>query len=436
MALTSELCWRGPALYGELLQDSSKQTLAFGLGNESSIYSALSMIDLGATDRALSNSFPFLAAAVSPNDLEIFANRPLHKDLNQRIWTNIAKGYKQPPFIRVASAAYEAGTIRFMNFISNSFCHNIRLERWGDFTIDDPARSIRRLNFDFTDEDLTIAVVYLNDSELTALIEELKRQKGNHLLIQVPLNDDNARFSTLTPQRTANIWRLSLEPGITNLPIIMVNWRNHGYPRISARFLPYDKMQSYDVVSIFAAHKKRISQLISKPLKVIPPAFQASTTSFRFTAMLQAHLMKLSSKADMAFLIDPDTGFFSDNIIFSGQPMLIQPNSRLRLVSIPGHELETLVNKLIKTQGTRPTGFAGIEYEHFAGKTRKLLINRQKISPTATYRLITNEHTLADQHYRSIFAQYKTDNRTGLTAWEVWTNNLKTLKISPKMLYN
>lgn len=436
LSITSELCWRGPALYRDLQKDSSKQTLAFGLGNESTIYSSLSVIDRGATDRGLTNNFSPLAAAVSPNDLEMFANTPLHQDLNQRIWTNIDRGYKQPPFIRVASAAYEAGTIRFMNFISKSFCENIRLERWGDFIVDDAARSMRRLDFDFADEDLTIAVVYLNDSELTALIKELKRQKGNHLLIQVPLHGDKGRFSTLTPERTANIWQLSLEPGVTTLPAIMVNWRNNGYPRISARFLPYDKMQPYDTTSIFAAHKKRISQLIGTPLKVIPPTFQASTTSFRFTPELHAHLMKLHSRADMAFIIDPDTGFFSDNIIFAGQTMLIQPNSRLRLISIPGHELENFVNKLIRMQGTRSTGIAGIEYEHFAGKTRKLLINGQRVSPAATYLLVTNEQTLADQYYRTTFAQHEIDARTGLTAWEIWASNLKTLKISQKMLYN
>ncbi|EKD80900.1 MAG: hypothetical protein ACD_39C02103G0002 [uncultured bacterium] len=429
-----DLCWRVVELLDSFRKLRDKDSLVIAPGNDSSIYSPVNYLFKGAMERELVGRCRPDAQGLSPNDLEMFADSGLSKEIRERVWTNHETLDQQTIFTPFRILKTGAQRIWFFNFISPDYCRYLPLSNWGNLEVDSPQRSLRRLAADFVDNDITISITYLNEREIRQLATELQNKPGWHLIIQIPLPGTRPLFSTIVPQQQDNLWFMSLAEGHRYLPLINIFRRNTGYPRLNLRRLPFSKSSDQRAEDLFGEARSRIKKIITQPLKVISPAFQATSSAFRFAGNMFAMLVRQASNSDVTFLRVPSMHHLVDNVICTGHILAVMDNDRVHSFRLSGKELFELATALVKDSDTRPTAVAGCEIVWFAGRISALKIAGQPYRPDRSYLVSTTEQTLSDPALKNLNSLQKMRGYEGSTLWNVWLNCLKSHTITNEQL--
>jgi len=434
LKITPDLCWRITGQLDSFRKLKDKDCLVIAPGNDSSIYSPVNYLFRGELERELIGRCRPDAWGTSPADLEMFAGSGLSQEIRQRVWTNHETIDRQTLFTPFTTHKVGNQRIWYFNFISPEYCRHLPLSNWGNFAADGPQRSLRRLNLNFTDNDITVSTVHLDRNEIELLLAEFKQTPGWHLVIQVASPDHPAIFSTSIPEQQGNTWLMSIENGHTHLPQVNIFRRNNGYPRLTLRRLAFSKVRSQSGDELFRIADNKIRQSIVKPLHVVKPSFQASTASFRFAGKMHARLIRQTCSSDVTFLRVPPTQHLVDNVICTGHILSTMENDRIHSFRLSGKELFDLASALVKNSDTHPTAVAGCEVTWFAGRITSLNVAGQPCRSDRHYLISTTELTLQDTAIRNLALSEKLRGYEGETLWKVWMNTLKSHYIADEQL--
>lgn len=434
LKIEPDLCWRVVELLDSFRKLRDKDSLVLAPGNDSSVYSAANYLFRGALERELIGQCRPDAQGLSPDDLEMYADSGLTREIRSRVWTNHETIDRQTIFTPYKKLKIGDQSIWYFNFISPEFCSYLPLSNWGNLEIDSPQRSLRRLNIDLTKDDITISTAYLNESAITQLAAELQQQPGWHIIVQIPPAGAQPLFSTIVPQQRENLWFISFEDGHRYLPMINIFRRNSGTPRINLRRLPFSKSGSRLATELFNSARDKLKKTMTRPLRVIKPSSQATTTAYRFAGKQFARLIMQASNSDVSFLRVPQMQHLVDNVICTGHILATMENDRIHSFRLSGRELFELAAAMVKDSDTQPTAFAGCEITWFAGRVSDLKVSGQSYSPDKNYLVSTTEMTLNDKALKHLNIYRKMSGYEGNTLWKVWKNNLKSLRISDQQL--
>ena len=231
-----------PYIVNDFLKQKDRDSIIFGIGNDSSLFKAFSYLNKGKAERELIQKCHPQAGALSPNDLEVYNESYLDYEMKNRVFTNVEAPDDNAIFHRYYQTTLNNQNIYFFNFISPEYCTKLALRRWSQITADNPARSLRKVNPNLTSKDFTISVVYGDLATVNEITDELKRLNGIHFVINVPINDEKPLFSTThLEDGNRNVFRFSVEPGYKVLPILNIIPKNVGYPRTTLRMIPFKK---------------------------------------------------------------------------------------------------------------------------------------------------------------------------------------------------
>ncbi|NCB37724.1 MAG: hypothetical protein EOM80_03040 [Erysipelotrichia bacterium] len=432
----STYAWRIPDTLSAFRQTRDKETIVFATGNDSNIFSPLSFLSGGAFERNLIDECRPDAQALSPHDLEMFNDSRLDGQIRKKIFTNLLSDDGPSVFLPYATKSIDNRQIWFFNFIAANRCEALPMQNWGIFSIDNPARTIRRLNPAFSDQDLSFSVIDINSEDLDELIKELKQRQGFHFVMQIVKNGEQPIFSSIDAERDQNIYKISLISGTERLPLINIFPRNNGFPRVTLRMLPLDKTEKGRSESLFTNACNSFKKHLYETLKVIKTTTQASSSVFSFRAQTHAQLIKVQTACDVAFLLAPPTVPFSDNVICTGNIITNIPNDRVQKFRLTGRELVALSELLIINRGAVETAFAGCEFLALGGQAKKFTVSHQPVEQNKVYLVATTENTASDPILRDFFTDRVIEPFDGTTLWKVWKNNLKTLRISDSYLFD
>ena len=164
-----------PYVVKAFLKQRDKTSFVFGIGNDSNAFKAFSYLNKGKAERELIDKCQPFAKALSPHDLEVFNDTYLNYEIKQRVFTNIEAFDNNEIFNRYFLTTINDQKVYFFNFISPEYCSMLPLERWSQVRIDNPARSIRKINPKFAKRDISLSVVYGDKSTVDEITDELKR---------------------------------------------------------------------------------------------------------------------------------------------------------------------------------------------------------------------------------------------------------------------
>jgi hypothetical protein len=427
--------WRIPDTIDSFRKNRSRDLLVFASGNDSDMFSPLSFLDNGRFERDFIGHCRPDAGAVGPADLEMFNSSSIEKAFRQRIFTNLDSGEGAELFASHHSRRLGNRTLWFFNFIEASLCAGLPFKTLGTAAIEDPVRAIRRLNPSFSDEDISISTIYGGADTFSSLTAELKKQPGCHLLIHVPYRDQPALFSYYSPEQETNVFRMSVLPGHSSLPLINIFFRNSGYPRLTLRMLPLAKTRAPQAENM---HRQAISSLKTSLLETLRVVKTTSGYSFsprRFSLQSHAHVIKTSSSTDMAIVIPPPTGHINDNVICTGHLLSTINNDRVKRFRISGSEMLHLAEELISRRGIEALAFSGCEIACLAGQITRFNVAGQPLDPNRQYLVGTTEKTLQDSVLAEFTRTRPFESYDGQTVWNCWKICLKTIRLSDKYLF-
>lgn len=423
--------WKGPALSEALRADGKFDTIVVGAGNNSSVFSEMSYLDNGTIERNLLKHHKPDATMISAADLEFFNNKRLAPLVANSIWTNIKYNSTPYPFKSYYSTTSSNRKIRVFNFIGANKCKNITPGSWGDFEVESPERTIRRLDIDFDKNDIAIITVELDELELRSLVNQLKRESGTFVVLDYKY--DNTSYLL---KRDQNVYRASIRPGYKRLTRVEVNFRTWSEPRITLRALPYSQADIKNKQQLFAKEKPRLQKILREPLKIINTELQASTSVFNFKAKTLAKLIKMHTNADISFVERPQMNFLNDNIIRTGNLVLMNSNDRVRIIRIPGSRLPKVLEGIFQQRGKRDIALYGVEFSLFGTRANEIRVNGVPANQHRDYRLAITDQTLKDSNYKKLFEDMTFESYYGITKWNVWQKQLPFVEITDEMLYN
>lgn len=428
------LCWRIPETIKGLQRNQSNYTVVFATGNDSSIFAPLSFLSSGSIERYLINAANPEAAGISPDDLEVFAGKPLNAEIKKRIWTNLESTTGKLIFNSHFKKSLGSKNLWLFNFISADLCRNLALETMGQLSIDEPARSLRRLAFGIESKDYTISFAYLGQKDLQSLIAQLKKMPGHHFLIHIPTGNEKPVYSIYYGEQDEKIFKMSLMPGHSFLPVLNIFSKNIGSPRMTLRMLPLSKSQETGSETLFHNARSRIKEELYQTLRLIKTTHQASTSAFRFKPQLHARLLQNRTGCDLAFLIAPPMKHLNDNVVSMGHILASLNNERIRQVRLKGSEIRSLFEKLISARGSEDFVFSGCDVNYLGGRITSFKLGNQELTAEKTYLCATSEGSLQDIILASYMADKTFETHDGLTLWQIWQNGLKSLRISEELL--
>ncbi len=434
LKITPDLCWRITEQVDSFRRLKDKDCLVIAPGNDSSIYSPLNYLFRGAVERELVGRCLPDARGISPDDLEMFADSGLSREIRKHVWTNHETIDQQSVFTPFTTHKTGNQRIWYFNFISPEYCRNLPLNNWGNFAADSPQRSLRRLAPDFSDNDITISTVYMERKEINQLTAELKKHPGWHLVVQIATADIPALYSTSVPEQQENIWLMSIEHGHKALPQINIFRRNSGWPRLTLRQLAFSKISNRSANELFRQAEKKAKDAAVIPLRVLRPSFQASTSAFRFAGRQHARLIRQACNSDVTFLRVPPTQHLVDNVVCTGHILATMENDRIHSFRLSGKELFDLAAALIKDSDTHPTAIAGCEVTWFAGRISSLKIAGQPCRSDRHYLVSTTERTLSDPALQKLYFADKLRGYEGATLWKCWMTTLKSLQTNDEQM--
>ena len=434
LKIKPDLCWRITEQVESFRKLKDKDCIVIATGNDSTIYAPFNYLFRGEIERDLIKRCNPDARGLSADDLEMYADSGLSREIRQHVWTNHETFDQQTIFTPFTCLQAGNQRIWYFNFISPELCRILPLNNWGNLKVDSPKRSLNRLAPDFADNDITISTVYLDRPEIEQLATVFKKVPGWHLIIQVATDKKPALFSTSVPEQQNNLWFISIENGHSHLPQINIFRRNNGWPRLTLRRLAFSKIGGRMADTLFKEKEKQLKEIVVKPLRVIRPSFQASTSAFSLSPRAYARLIKQTCNSDVTFLRVAQMQHLVDNVICTGHILASMENDRIHSFRLSGNELFELASALVKDSDTEPTAVAGCEVTWFAGRISSLKISGQLCRSDKHYLVSTTERTLSDPALQKLAFHDKLRGYEGMTLWKSWTETLKSFQVTDQQL--
>ncbi len=429
--------WRIPDTIDAFRRDRSRDIVVFAPGNDSDLFAPLSFIDGGEFEKELIGRSHPEAWGISPSDIEMYNTRNLDREIRKRVFTNLDSGAGAPLFATHFSRKRGRQTIWFFNYIEPSICGNLPARTFGTAVPETPQRSLRRLNPEFKNDDLSISILHCVSPAMAAeLAGCLKKMPGVHLLVQIPPNGRQPMFSTYAPEQDTNIFRMSVRPGHESLPLINILQRNAGFPRLTLRMLPLAKCSSLNAQDWHYRTFNRLKQPVFETLRVVTTTFRPSSSALHLSNQGQAHLLRITAASDIAVVIPPETAYINDNVISTGHIISCMPNDRVHRFRISGSELLQLTETLIKCRGIDALAFSGCEFDCLGGQVTGFRVAGHPVEPERQYMAVTTGRTLDDTIMREFIRRRPLETYSGQTIWNCWKNSLKTIKISDEDLFD
>ena len=107
-----------PYIVNDFLKQKDRDSIIFGIGNDSSLFKAFSYLNKGKAERELIQKCHPQAGALSPNDLEVYNESYLDYEMKNRVFTNVEAPDDNAIFHRYYQTTLNNQNIYFFNFIS------------------------------------------------------------------------------------------------------------------------------------------------------------------------------------------------------------------------------------------------------------------------------------------------------------------------------
>lgn len=430
--------FRLPYVVDKFRKEEDKDSIVFGLGNDSDAFKAFSFLTQGKVEReTIVKSNPF-SAAVSPNDLEVFNNSYLSPDIKKRIFTNVeAPDENSLIFERYAVTQIKDTCFYFFNFISPEYCSKLPLQRWSEIRADDPCRALRKINILPRKNDYTFSIVYGDKSTIDAITEELKNLDGIHFVINVPINGELPLFSYVKAEGgNQNVFRFSVQPGHLSLPILHIIPKNVGYPRTVLRMVPLVRYQNNNANKDFESYWEQYRQNFHKPLKVIPATNRATTSANRISLQAHAEMLKYATNSELAFLKLPDQISFTESVMTVGNTITRFPNDRIIRFKATEVQLKKMFLELLQTSNIKNLGFAGCQFSVLGVEYWDFKISKHAFDKNKRYTIVTTEVTAKEPVVQKLLKSCEIEPYNGLTLWEIWKENLQSFNMPENILFS
>ena len=428
-------CWKAPSLLDSFRKFSRDSiNLTYAVGNDSSILELPSFVCNGDQDRKLLEKCRFNAAAAGPADMMIFRNSLLSNEIRQRIITNLEPENDYNIFPPYFAERINDFRVWYFNFLGREEFASLPLEKWGQIKPEDPSRTLRRMQPGICGKDISISTVHMNKVQTLELTNELKNFPGTHLVIQVVTSAEDADFSTFEPQRIDNCFVFSIYEGQRKLPLIKLYRRNFGYPRLKLHMLPYDKAETGTAVRDFVELRKNIVNDLFKTLTLVPTSIRPSTAPFRFNPKLYAKFCQNYMSADVAVILPPDEKHKAENVISVASALGCFNNEKIFRTRMTGIELKKFVAKMLSSSSSPAPVFSGITCKYIANQVTDIEINHFPFRPTFNYSVALNERIIEDRIFAKTLESSVIEPFDGTTLWDVWQNQLKSLRMKSEHL--
>lgn len=430
-----EVCWKAPSLLETFRRFSPESlNLVFGAGNDSSIFSITSFAADGLAEHSLINACKVEAAGISPDDLLIFRNSLLSKEIRRRIFTNLESEEDYSVFPSHYLHREKDFNIWFFNFIGESEFRTLPLQNWSQIKPENPARSLRRLNPGISADDLSVTTVHMNKDQVMELVKEFNQFPGYHLIVDVAASEEQAEFSTIYPERFSRTFVISIHSGHKKLPMLRIVRRNNGYPRLSLKMLPYAKAEPGSAANEFTKIRRQLGESLYETLALITTKVRPSTAPFRFIPELYANFCRSYKRADIAIILPPDENHKIDNVINPANLFSSFANEKIYLCRLTGFNLEKLVTEIMRTSARPFPAFSGISFQFVADRINAVQIGKFPFQLKRSYNLAVNESLLKDPVNAEFFKNIVLEPFDGTTLWDVWKNQVKSLRINSEHL--
>lgn len=429
--------FRLPKVVEKFCNEHDKDSIIFGLGNDSNAFKAFSFFNKGKAERELIAKCNPAACGVSPNDLEVFNSGLLSTDIKQRVFTNVEAPDYAPIFERYSVTKLNDSNFYFFNFISPEYGAKLPLSKWSELRIDDPCRALRKANIKPDKKDYTISVVYGDKFTIDELSEEFNNIDGTHFIVNVPINDELPLFSYVRAEsENLKVSRFSVQPGHLSLPILNIIPKNVGYPRTTLRMIPLARYQDYDIENDVEEIWQQIRQEFHKPLKVIPATNRATTSANQISLQAHAEMLRYATTAELAFLKLPEQISFTDSVITVGNSITRFPNDRIIKFKATEPQLKGMFLDLLQSSNIKQLGFSGCQFSVLGINYWDFTINKHSINKQHRYSVATTETTANEFVVKNLLKSCDIEPYDGLTLWEVWMENFKSFKAPEDKLFS
>ena len=425
-----------PYIVNDFFKQKDKDSLIFAIGNDSDMFKAFSYLNKGKAERELIKKCHPMASALSPNDLEVCNEGYLDYDIKNRVFTNVEAPDNNEIFQRYFVTTINNSNVYFFNFITAENCEKLALEKWSQIRVDNPARALRKINPDLTAKDFTISIVYGDLASVNELTDELKRLKGIHFIVNVPINGESPLFPvTHLQDGNNNVFRFSVEPGYKALPILNIIPKNVGYPRTTLRMIPFKKYSEKAIKNDFKDVWNQVRQEFHKLLKVIPITNRPSTSANRISLQAHAEMLKYATNTEIAFIKMPDQISFKESVITVGDVITRFPNERIIRFRATENQIRNMFSSMLEDSSIKDFGFAGCQFLALGKHFWEFSINRNSIDKNRLYTISTTELTAKEFAVQKLLKSCIIEKYDGLTLWTVWKNNLQSFPADEEKLF-
>jgi hypothetical protein len=424
-------CFKAPALIKAFSKNST--SLVVSPGNNSSIYQLPSFITNGEAEKKLLDRCQPKATAPGPADLLLYRNKTLPPQVKNQIITNFEPNYGHNIFTPFIKTKVKDTNFWIFNFIDTDAMQKLPLQNWGELTPENPQRSLRRIDPAIKDTDIILSFAHLPKNKCLQLLKELNQWPGTHVLVQIPLPGKSTAFSTYNAELIDKVFAFSLSDGEKRLPLLKIIRRNFARPRLVIRRLPYNKFSSTK------ENNHRLHEILSEALyetlAFIPVTIQPSTTAFRFSPALHAEFVRSYMSSDIAIVFPPEEKFKTDNVISVADCLTSFTNEKCYKFRASGKQLLKLLNKIVKFHGEQMPKFAGISFRIFSGRVEDLSSGNIKIMPEKLYNIAINQGLVKKPYLFEFNLGDLIKDFDGTTLWDIWKNQLKSLRIKETHLF-
>lgn len=418
-------------------KEHDKDSIIFGIGNDSSVFKAFSFLTEGKAEREIIEKCQPFAAGLSPNDLEVFSMSYLDNQIKKRVFTNVETLYNQEIFQPYSLINQNGQSIYFFNFIAPDYCSKLPLNRWSEIKAGNIARSLRKANPKLSGKDFSISVLYGNRKDSEELSKELKRFEGTHFIINVPIKGEAPLFSTNSPEPLGNnVFSFSVKPGTDFLPILNIIPKTFGQPRTTLRMIPLAKFSESAAHQDYKITWEKYKEAFHKPLKVIPATKKATTSANRLSSQAHAEMLKYVANTEIAIVKTPAQISFNESVMTVGNMITRFPNDRIIKFKATEVQLKNLFSGIIKDGSMAKFNIAGCNFSNLGSHFWDFEINHQSIDRKRLFTLATTETTAQEPSLKRLLDSCAIEEYKGLTLWEAWINNLQSFNPQGSKLFD
>jgi len=415
--------WQVPALITQLRKAQGFETLAVGVGDDSSIFNVGSFLTNGFLDRMLSQNCGFDVLCLGPDDLACFRRTDiLDKELFKRIWTNVSRTDKAESFptYRILKAA--GRKIGIGNFISKSAFRDLPLLNWGDFEVIDPVTAYRKMKFEMEDTDFNILICHLDSADLKNM-EKVVDANTRLFLVSVLENGARQNKPGFTHPKI-----IEVPEGSEALLFIRFHIREGGGLDEKIRRIPLNQAWTRDGEMLFSKVRNKMISELDKPLKILNTEDLPYPHLYDFKPSAHAAFARAIMRSDVGLVGCSGRSVEKERILSRSFVVSAFPNRYLREYSIPGAYLRRLFLNLSRDTLPLAIGVNGAEVSFLGGDIRKLSIGGHQISDSAQYRVVIDSNIYGNSEISKILETSQPSGLAGVTLWDSWLEELPKLK--------